>query len=69
MGRMSYYVEDLFSTHRLSILAHVQTLTIYHVSDLFATHSPVGSGKAIHYGFFYLHMTKILNLIHIFALL
>ena len=63
------YGEDLFRCNRPTILAQMQSLTIYHVSYLFGTHSSVARGKAIHYGFFYLHMTKILNLIHIFALL
>ena len=64
---MSYYVEHLFGTYRLPVLTQVKTLTVYHVGDLFAAHSSVGGGKAIHYGFFYLHMTKIHNNIHIFV--
>jgi len=45
----------------------MKTLTVYHVSYLLTAHSSVRGGKAIHYGFFYLHMTKIHNNIHIFA--
>ena len=38
---MSYYVEHLFGTHRLPILANVQALTVYHIGDLLAAHSSV----------------------------
>ena len=64
---MRNYIVHLFGTHRLPVLTQVKTLTVYHVSYLFAAHPPVGGGKAIHYGLFYLHMTKIHNNIHIFV--
>ena len=53
------YGEDLLGSHRLPILAQVQTLTVYHVSYLFGTHSAVARGKAIQYSFLDLHTPKI----------
>ena len=67
MECMGNHIEDLLGTHRLAILTQMKLLTVYHVSDLLTTHSSVWGGQAIHYGFFYLHMTKIHNNIHIFA--
>ena len=40
-------------------LRQMYLLTVYHVGYLLAVHSSVWGGRAIHYGFFYLHMTKI----------
>jgi hypothetical protein len=41
---MTYYIEDLFSTHRLAILTQVKTLTVYHVGDLLTAHSSIRGG-------------------------
>ena len=38
---MTYYIEDLFSTHWLAILTQMKTLTVYHVSDLLTAHTSV----------------------------
>ena len=61
MSIMCDYVEHLLCTYRLPVLTQMKTLTVYHVGDLFAAHPPVGGDQAIHYGIFYLHMTKILH--------
>jgi hypothetical protein len=37
----------------------VKTLTVYHVSNLFCSHSPVGRGKTIDYGFLNLHCPNL----------
>lgn len=58
MSVMCDNVEHLLSTYRLPVLTQMKTLTVYHVSYLFAAHSSVGGGKAIHYGFLYLHTYK-----------
>ena len=55
---MNYYIEHLLCTYRLTILTQMKTLTVYHVSNLLAAHPPVCGGKAINYGFFYLHFMK-----------
>jgi hypothetical protein len=49
----------LLGSHRLTVLAQMKTLTVYHVSDLLCSHSPVGRGKAIDYGFLYLHCPNL----------
>jgi hypothetical protein len=41
MRGMNNYAEHLFCTHRLAILTHMQTLTVYHIGDLLAAHSSV----------------------------
>ena len=55
------HCKDLLGSHRLSILAQMKTLTVYHVCDLFCTHSSVACSQAVYYCFFYLHCSKIHN--------
>ena len=38
----AYHCVDLLGSHRLAILAEMETLTVYHVGDLLGPHSPAG---------------------------
>ena len=52
------YCIDLLGGHGLAVLTQMQTLTVNHISDLLCTHSSSGTGQAIDYCFFYLHIYK-----------
>ena len=62
---MRNHIVHLFGTHRLPVLTQMKTLTVYHVGNLLGPHPSAGGCKAIDYGFFYLHRTKIANNLYI----
>ena len=53
------YCVYLLGSHRLAILAEMETLTVYHVGNLLGAHPSAGGCKAIDYGFFNLYLSNV----------
>ncbi|MBQ5786264.1 MAG: hypothetical protein IIW00_07310, partial [Alistipes sp.] len=59
MGIATNYGINLVRCNGLSILTDMQPLAIYHLRNLLRSHPSVLTCKAVKYGFFNFHMSKL----------